>query len=175
MWPDLRTSSDLTRGSPYRLDCDLDSKSKSHPISGGYTWGSLTMIFLYLTLAIFEMTVTSLIFWHVFAFYNQQSYQKQNSPRATLWSLANVQYFNEPKQYCWYTPNSLQTERRAGVITTYPIDNMYLGYIIINIHVYIIPYYSYIINSTSMCVCICIHSLRFEKTIRCRKPTNDLR
>ena len=150
MWPDLRTSSDLTRGSPYRLDCDLDSKSKSHRISGGYTRGSLTGIFLYLTLAIFEMTVTSLIFWHVFAFYNQQSYQKGNSPRATLWSLANVLYPNEPKQYWWYTPNSLKTERRTGVITTYPIDNMYLRYIIINI--YIIPYYSYSINSTSICV-----------------------
>ena len=51
------------------------------------------------------------LFWHDFAIYNQQSYQKQNSPGATLCSLAKVLYSNEPKRYCWYSPDSLQTER----------------------------------------------------------------
>ena len=51
------------------------------------------------------------LFWHDFAIYNQQSYQKRNSPGATLCSLAKVLYSNEPKRYCWYSPDSLQTER----------------------------------------------------------------
>ena len=45
--------------------------------------------------------------------YNQQSYQKRNSPWATLCSLAKVLYSNEPKRYCWYSPDSLQTERNT--------------------------------------------------------------